>query len=239
MTLSFIDHLETALRERPPKQKGLRTRERLKVATAKVLEERGYHAMRVSDISAAAEVAEGSFYMYFKDKSEAAITVLTEFLDTFLNLGVREAAPRTPFAAIRAANRRWLAVCRANSGLMRCLLQVGDEEPAFYQLTQHANRTWYERVVQGYARRQAGTDAAPTLLAAYLLGGMMDELVRRLIVYPDSAFQTLCAELKADDNDIADAAALIWLRIFYPDQAPPGDLPHAAAALSRWMSRTA
>ncbi len=238
MTLSFIEYLETAMRDAPPKQKGLRTRERLKIATAKVLEQRGYHAMRVSDITAAAKVAEGSFYMYFKEKTDASITVLTEFLETFLNLGVRGATPRTPFEAIRAANRRWLSVSRANSGLMRCLLQVGDEVPEFYQLTQRANRTWYERVTQGYARRQAGADAAPTLLAAYLLGGMMDELVRRLIVYPDSEFQLLCAQLAADDEAVADAAALIWLRVFSPDQAPPAELPRAAATLAKWMSRS-
>ena len=34
MTLSFIDHLEARLQTDPPKQKGQRTRERLKVATA-------------------------------------------------------------------------------------------------------------------------------------------------------------------------------------------------------------
>ncbi|MDR3511680.1 MAG: TetR/AcrR family transcriptional regulator [Caulobacteraceae bacterium] len=236
MTLSFIDHLETALRETPPKQKGQRTRERLKIATAKVLEQRGYHAMRVSDITASAEVAEGSFYMYFKDKTDASITVLTEFLHSFLNLEVKTAGHRSAFDAIRATNRRWLSVCRANAGLMRCILQVGDEEPAFARLSQHANRTWYERVVQGLSRRRGGADAEPTFLAAYLLGGMMDELVRRLIIYPDPELHQLAAAMDADDDAMADAAAVIWLRVFYPEERPPEGLPTAAASLAAWIS---
>jgi AcrR family transcriptional regulator len=236
MILSFIDHLETALRETPPKQKGLRTRERLKIATAKVLEQRGYHAMRVADITASAEVAEGSFYMYFKDKTDASITVLTEFLHSFLDLEVRSAGHRSAFEAIRATNRRWLSVCRANAGLMRCILQVGDEEPAFSRLAQQANRSWYERVVQGLSRRRGGAETEPTWLAAYLLGGMMDELVRRLIVYPDPELHRIAESLGADDDAMADAASVLWLKVFYPDERPSDDLPTAASSLAAWLS---
>ena len=82
--LSFIEHLEEQLRTAPPKQKGLRTRQRLKIATARILERDGYHAMRVSDITARARLAEGSFYVYFKDKTDAALIVLSELLEGFL-----------------------------------------------------------------------------------------------------------------------------------------------------------
>ena len=51
MTLSFIEYLENNLRENPPKQRGVRTRERLKIAASKALEEKGYHALRVADDS--------------------------------------------------------------------------------------------------------------------------------------------------------------------------------------------
>src|SRR6516164_6654785 len=135
-TLSFIEHLEQRLRESPPKQKGLRTRQRLKIATAKVLERDGYHAMRVADISAAAKLAEGSFYIYFSDKTDAALTVLTELLEEFVTLESHPHVDRDPFESIRAANRRWIAVCRANAGLMRCIFQLGDEDPTIAELAQ-------------------------------------------------------------------------------------------------------
>jgi hypothetical protein len=102
------------------------------------------------------------------------------------------------------------------------------------------NRTWFERVAESSARRRGSTrGAAAALLAAYLLGGLMDELVRKLIIYPDSHFHELLAELKADDEAVADAASVVWLRIFHPDARPPKDLPRAAAALAEWMGMRA
>jgi|SRR5579859_7854466 len=236
MDLSFIKYLERRLRESPPQQKGLRTRERLKIATAKVLERSGYHAMRVVDISSTAKLAEGSFYIYFSDKTDAALTVLKELLEEFVTLEVHTQPKHEPFEAIRIANRRWIAVCRENAGLMRCILQLGDEDSTIAELAQRTNRAWFERVAQGSARRRGGVDdTATALLAAYLLGGLMDELVRKLMIYPDAPFLELLAKLKADDESIADAASVIWLRVFHPSAKPPKDLPPAAAALAQWM----
>jgi len=240
MTLSFIKHLEQKLRDSPPKQKGLRTRERLKIATARILERDGYHGMRVVDISTAAKLAEGSFYVYFSDKTDAALTVLTDLLNDFLDLEVKSGGEREPFAAIRASNRRWIAVCRANAGLMRCILQLGDEDPELAQLAQRSNRQWFERIAKGSTRRRGSSrGTAAALLAAYFLGGLMDELVRKLVIYPDPKFHDLLAELKADDDAVADAASVVWLRVFYPDARPPRDLPPAAAALADWMGMRA
>jgi AcrR family transcriptional regulator len=236
MELSFVKHLERRLRECPPQQKGQRTRDRLKIATAKVLERDGYHSMRVADISATAKLAEGSFYVYFSDKTDAALTVLTEFLEDFITLEVDSHPRNEPFEAICVANRRWIAVCRENAGLMRCILQLGDEDPTIAKLAQRTNRRWFERVALGSARRRGSADdPASALLAAYFLGGLMDELVRKLIIYPDSSFLDLLSKLKADDLMIADAASVIWLRVFHPGAKVPKDLSPAAAALAQWM----
>jgi len=234
MNLSYIEHLEVAYRDDPPKQKGLRTRDRIKIATAKVLEKKGYHAMRVSDVTETAEMAEGSFYVYFKDKTDATVTVLTDLLENFFNLEAPRDGERSAYDSIRLTNRRWISVCRANAGLVRCILQVGDETPEFARLSQDANRVWYQRVAEGVRRRRGTSPGIPTL-AAYLLGGMMDELVRKLIVYPDPSLLELLAEMGADDDVVADASSLIWLRIFYPDEPAPSDLPEPVAALAAWL----
>lgn len=181
--------------------------------------------MRVTDVTEETGIAEGSFYVYFKDKTEATLAVLTDMLDNFFALEApREGTePRTAYDSIRLANRRWIAVCRANAGLMRCILQVGDEAPEFAQLSQRANTTWYERVAMG-AKRRRGEEGAAPLLAAYLLGGMMDELVRKLIVYPDADLMALLQTMDLDDDGVADACSLIWLRTFHPREPIPTDL---------------
>lgn len=235
MTLSYIEHLEAAYRDDLPKQKGQRTRDRIKIATAKVLEKKGYHAMRVSDVTETAEMAEGSFYIYFKDKTDVTVTVLTDLLENFFSLEAPREGTRSAYDSIRLTNRRWISVCRANAGLMRCILQVGDETPEFARLSQNANRIWYQRVAEGVRRRRGTSDAIP-MFAAYLLGGMMDELVRKLIVYPDPGLLELMAEMGADDDMVADASSLIWLRIFYPKQSAPDDLAPSVAALAAWLA---
>lgn len=237
MTLSFIEYLEHSLRDNPPQQRGLRTRERLKIAAARALAERGYHALRVADVTAGAKVAEGSFYVYFKDKTDVALTVLKELLEDFFHLDAKSTGTsRPPFEAIRQTNRRWLALCRANAGLMRCILQLGDEEPELARLSHRTNRIWYERVARSLTRRKGGVSANATLFTLYLLGGMMDELVRKLVIYPDPEFHALLKEMDADDDTVADAASVMWLHIFHPKEAPSADLPPAAAALAQWMA---
>ena len=196
-----------------------------------MLEARGFHALRVIDITDDANIAEGSFYVYFKDKHEASIAVLSGLLLEFLDFSGSVPDDPSAFAAIRAANRRWISVCRSNSGLMRCVLQISDGEPQFGGLAQQSNRQWYERVADSVIRRRGGNRGG-VLMAVYLLGSMMDELARKLVIYPDPELYKLLGELQADDTAVADAASVMWLRVLYPDERPSDDLPPAAAQLA-------
>lgn len=55
--------------------KAARTRARLTDAALRVMSERGINAASVSEIAAAADVANGTFYIYFRDKAEIVATV--------------------------------------------------------------------------------------------------------------------------------------------------------------------
>jgi TetR/AcrR family transcriptional regulator, transcriptional repressor for nem operon len=234
--LSFVQHMKAGLRKQPPAQKGLRTRERLKIATAEVLERKGYLAMRAVDIAKRAGLAEGSFYIYFKDKTAATLTVLTSLLEDFILLGNQAAEAKSPFEVIQHANRQWIATARANSGLMRCVLQLGDENPDFAELVQRSNRRWYSRVAKSVARHRGIAEEEPILLVVYMLGGMMDELLRKLVIHPDRELLALIRELDADDNVVADAASIMWLRLLYPQEPLPAALPAAAAVFANVLA---
>lgn len=236
--LSFIDFLSDRLATTPPPTKGQRTRERLKIAAARVLEKKGYHALRVTDVAEAAEVAEGSFYVYFRDKTEVTLAVLTSLLDDFFGVNLTGQLDEGPFETIRRTNRRWLAICRSNSGLMRCILQVGDADPEFAQMAQNSNRRWYERVAASVTRRYPeGALSEPlVLLVAYMLGAIMDDLARKLVVYPDQGLLTLLGQLGADDAAAADAASVLWMRTLYPGVPIDGELHPAARAIAAWPS---
>ncbi|MGE0556337.1 MAG: TetR/AcrR family transcriptional regulator [Gemmatimonadales bacterium] len=233
-SLGFVDYLRRRLEDDPPAQKGERTRARLTLATAEMLEARGYHAMRVADITAAAGLADGSFYVYFKDKREASLaalsTYLSEFVDRFAPL---EAVGRS-FESIRMAQRRWLDLCRANAGLIRCLFQLGDQEADFARLVERTTRDWHRRVAASMEAARPG-DAEARLLAIYLMGSLMDELIRKLIVFPDREFRTLLRAWGADDEAVLDAVCLLWIRLFDPEAPPPDDLSPIVARLAAMM----
>lgn len=235
--LSFVAYLEQRLAQSPPRQKGLRTRERLKIAAAKVLAAKGYHGLRVVDVTETAGLAEGSFYIYFKDKSDVSLAVLKALLEEFVQSRFDAATKReTAFAAIRDTNRTWIALCRANAGLMRCVLQLGDESPAFAELLHRTNHSWYIRVAASVVRQHSAGAVNPkaALLAVHMLGSMMDELARRLLIQPQGDLLTLLSEIGADDDGLADAASVLWMRCLYPGTPILGPLSPAAAALADW-----
>lgn len=231
MTLCYIDYLEERLRDQPPEKKGLRTRERIKLTAAKLLEAKGFHAMRVIDIAEQAGVAEGSFYIYFKDKTEVAVTVLTELLEEFFPIHLTRSRDLSPFESIQFTNRRWIALSRANPGLVRCILLLSDHAPEFAELSRQIDVAWYRRIAANIVRRRKGLNENAVTLMVQLLGGMMDEVVRNLVIYPDPDFIALAQSLGADDDAVADAASVIWLRILHPN-APRPALSSEAKALA-------
>jgi hypothetical protein len=116
---SFTAQLEHKLKKAPPKRKGDRTRERLKLGAARVLENVGYHALRIVDITEAAETSDGSFYIYFKDKKDITLCVLQEFLE---NMQQGELTSQEPphSLSIDQGIKSWLAghcslECRAHA----------------------------------------------------------------------------------------------------------------------------
>lgn len=232
---SFVQFLEKNLKESPPAKKGACTREGIKIATAKMLDEHGYHMMRVKDITQCAEISEGSFYVYFNDKKDVSLTTLSSFIIDFVDSFAPPEAVHAPFDSIRSANRRWFEICRTNAGLMRCIYQLGDEDTDFERLVQRTTRQWYERIAHNLRVDRKRSDTKAVLLAIYLMGSMMDELVRKLIVFPDPEFRELLDSWDADDTAIADAASLVWIRVFDPKSEPPDDLSLAASHLARTM----
>ncbi len=240
--LSYISFMEGNLAKDPPIRKGDRTRVRLRIACARLLEQRGYHTMRVADITEEAGVAEGLFYTYFKDKLEITLQVLTTMLEDVFSKQSLEFQPPTwhsgdhLYDAIFRANVKWILISRANAGLMRCVLQVGDQEPEFWKLFQQINTAWYERVAASVVRHRPGRK--PAIMFTLLLGAMMDEIVRRLIIYPDPALYKVLEELNGDDELIAHASTLVWLRMMYPDAPLPAKLPKGVQLLAKWSMPT-
>lgn len=64
--------------------------ERITAAAVEVFAEKGFHQARVADIARRAGVADGTIYLYFKNKEDILLSVFEEKMDLFL-AGVSEA----------------------------------------------------------------------------------------------------------------------------------------------------
>ncbi len=103
-----------------PQQLGKRgrTRARLTDAALRLMSERGINATSVSEIAAAAELANGTFYLYFKDKAEIvaavcqAVTLAMHNEMSSTRTSLNDAAARVAFGTyqfieIAAAEPSW------------------------------------------------------------------------------------------------------------------------------------
>jgi len=164
----------------PLSPRGERTRAVLVSAARRVFERDGFLQARITDITAEAGVATGSFYTYFAGKEEAFAAVLEDLDEEMLHPGlVVPAADRDdPVAVIEATNRAYLESYRRNAKLMGLMEQVAQVDPEFRELRVRRTRAFIQRNTRALRRLQERELADPDLdpaLAALALSTMVSK----------------------------------------------------------------
>src|SRR3712207_7823610 len=121
-------------------------RARLLAAAREVFERDGFLEARVTDISAAAGVAHGSFYTYFGSKTAVFRALVAETMDDLYasmatrgGTGPPDGSPaEVAVHRIDQANRRFVAMYRQNTALMALFEQVTDRKSTRLN-SSHAN----------------------------------------------------------------------------------------------------
>lgn len=224
----YVDHLRAALATNTFRTKGDRTRHRLRIAAAEALEADGFQGLKVGEICARADVAQGTFYVYFRDKIEIAVDVLTGFIDSLYEAVGEVARGKDDFESVRLSNLFFLKVYTANRGLMRCHVQMLSQEPAFAAVWLPRHRQWQERLARSIERRTGGRLAGARALAvAAALEGMVFNHLYSAVVMSD--------ELADDDGtraaEMAEMLAILWYRAVFardPDHLASGWPPISA-----------
>ena len=207
------------------KRKGERTRDRIWLATADLLNEVGYHELKVSEICEKAGITPPVLYLYFESKHSLTKEILSAFLEEFISRV--EAAPASnAYQSIYHANLRWINLARENTGLMRCLLQFSQDEPEFAQLFADVSNNWYLRIAKSITKRfpSAHSEQIQLNMIIYLLGGMMDDLTRKLFADKDPNFIILTEKIAKDNEDLASFVSVIWYRALYGCDPNEGDV---------------
>jgi AcrR family transcriptional regulator len=115
--------------DRALRSQGRRTRTKLLEAGLAVLAEKGYHAARVDDIVAAADVSHGTFYLYFANKPELLRALAEQCAEQMTGV-IAALEPVTPDASGRETVRTWLAEFVDNYGRYGVVIRAWMEDTA-------------------------------------------------------------------------------------------------------------
>jgi TetR/AcrR family transcriptional regulator, transcriptional repressor for nem operon len=215
---SFRDWVADSQESDKPKRKGERTRDRIKLATIDLLNETGYRDLKIADICEAAGITPPVLYLYYDSKLALAEEILSEFLGHFMNRpSTKSRDIDNPYDAIFLANLDWMRLARVNGGLLRCLFQYSDEAPEFAKLFSASSQRWYSRVTRSIIRRfpDAAIGKDEILLTVHALGGMIDDLARRLYADREHELREIVGTVAPDDEALAHFLSRIWMRALY------------------------
>ncbi len=134
-------------KKRPTTQRGQRTRSRLLEAAEQVFGEHGFERASIVDITRAASVAQGTFYVYFESKKEI-FTELVESLGRALRLRLRDAVDieGSQREQNKAAFSAFLRYVTEHRHLYRIVRQAEFVDEALY-------RDYYRKLADGYIHR--------------------------------------------------------------------------------------
>lgn len=192
--------------ERARSARGERARAGLKAAALRVMEREGYHKMRIADVTREAGVAQGLFYHYFKDLKSLTVEVLTDYAMASNDpVKIEKDVPKGDwYARIHAHNLVIVRSYAKRPGVMRCLLQMADEDEAFSGMLRENYRNQLMWLVEIMPRLfpQARFKKHQALMVVYSLAGIGEGLLREYFINESKT-------LRAADLSVEEFAELL------------------------------
>jgi len=169
---------ERTISERAATERGSDKRERILKAAIKVFARKGFYAARVSEIAKAAGVADGTIYLYFRNKDDVLISVFESRITRLVEV-MREIAQ-----ADRPFDERFRALVELQLGLLEGRRELAEVVTVNLRqssklLKQYAAPFFTQYleviaglVVEGQQRGVVRTDVNPRVVARSLWGAL-------------------------------------------------------------------
>ena len=204
--------------------RGARARAKLKHAALAVLEREGYHKMRIADVTTEAGVAQGLFYHYFKDLKSLTVEVLRDFATVATDVQhiEKDVAPGDWYRRIYAHNFVVVSSYARRPGVMRCLLQMADEDEEFSAMLRDAYRQQLMWLVDLMPGMFPGVKFRPrqALMVVYALAGVGEGLLREYFVNNSATLRE--AELTVEE--FTELLTTMFYRALFLEHPPVGKL---------------
>lgn len=232
MAVTKLDSAAPAVRGKANSAKGQKSRAKLKAAALTVVEELGYHKMRIGDVTAEAGVASGLFYHYFSDLRSLVVEVLEDFVASALRLEEieRDVASGDWYERMFAHNRLVVKAYAQRPGLMRALLQLADENEEFAGLlrqnfiqqlgwlTRHMPRLFPDAVLSDHQ----------SMMVIYALAGTGEAILRDYYINREEVLVSQRLEV----DEMTELITVLFYRGLFLQMPPTEKLRYTAALQS-------
>lgn len=166
-------------------------RHQLLAAATSVFAAKGYRRASITHIIAAASVARGTFYLYFKSKEAVFAAILEDFharLAAALNEPLGPTLAHDGYATLRADVHRWLRFFEAHREAATILLKEATSiDPRFEPTIDNLRRETLEHFARRFRDLQlrglVRSGISPELVG-HLQLGMFDQLVIAVVLRP-------------------------------------------------------
>jgi AcrR family transcriptional regulator len=207
--------------------RGLRSRERLKLAAREVLNEQGFRNLRVQDVTIRAGVATGLFYRYFHDLREIVAEIAQDFFSELIE-GTHPVVGHGHrydwiFDNLCNVVRRFAQ----SPGILACLFGLAGDYEEFDRIWKENAHKWNLRVAE-YLRREAGHDAVHAKRMAFVLGAMTEGVIYQALIRRTGDL----LEFGKRPEDIAEVMAVMWYRAIFLSDPPTERLRPAGRRLT-------
>lgn len=173
----FAAYLQALANEIRKTRSGEKTTLRLLAAGAKLLEAVSYRDLNIDDICADAALGKGTFYIYFKTKDAFLLDLANRFVGFELQTYPAMQPDMPVFEAVRRFVAWYEGSFASNVGVMRCMVQMSEADPAMRALWHRRNADLVDRAMADWHRRFGvePPDPALTRLATRAVGGILDQ----------------------------------------------------------------
>ncbi|MEE3239476.1 MAG: TetR/AcrR family transcriptional regulator [Pseudomonadota bacterium] len=195
-------------------------RAKLKRAAMTVMEKTGYHRMRINDVTTEAGVAAGLFYHYFNDLKSLTLEVLKDYIKEARNLDIieKDVARGDWYARMYAHFSLVVDSYAKRPGLMRCLLQLADEDKDFAEEIRRGymeQLSWLTKIMPKLFP-EAKLDKHQSFLMIYTLASSGEMMLRDYFINLDTHLH----QEEIDHSDITELLTTVFYRGLFLENPP-------------------
>lgn len=161
----------------PSTPKGRRSKEALLTAAREVFRRDGFTNARVSEIADLAEMSNGAFYRYFRDKHDVLMALVHRLMIEMFEFARHPWETGDPHSSVYETTVRYFQIYEANADLLAVEIESAQTDPAILELWQESRQMFYDRIARALQRGQGEGVVRPEVdppIAAALLGGMTE-----------------------------------------------------------------